>query len=315
MRTTTLLATILVAACSATGVPDPGGAEQGGNGVPDLAAGGQDDLPDLEFGGGTAGGLMKLAVIGDCRPPGQNGTASYPSTVLGGVFTRAQQLGAQFVVGTGDYIFADNATDVAKQIALFKQAASNYSAGPIYLTLGNHECDGLTSSNCPNLNETPNIQAFMANLAPPGASKPYFRLDVPTPFGKAKFLFVAANAWDALQQSWLQRQLADSTTYTFVVRHEPISDNKAPGVNPSEDLVTQAKLTLELNGHEHEYRRTSTNHVTSGNAGAPLNSGGDGYGLLLIEQTDAGDITAQEVDEATGNVTDTWTVTADGAAR
>lgn len=267
-------------------------------------------------GGGGSGGtrLMQFAVFGDCRPPSQNDTSHYPSAILGGVFKLAQQQGAQFVVGTGDYMFADNASAVAAQIPLFKQAAANYTAGPIYLTLGNHECDGYTNSNCPNLDETPNIQAFMANLAPPGATKPYFRIDVAAQHGKAKFLFVAANAWDTTQQSWLQTQLANPTTYTFVVRHEPITDSSAPGVTPSENLVQGAKLTLELNGHQHEYNHTSTNHVTSGNAGAPLNPG-NGYGVLIVQETEAGDVAVQEIDEATGSVTDTWTVTADGVAK
>ena len=36
----------------------------------------------------------------------------------------------------------------------------------------------------------------------------------------AKFVFVACNAWNSTQATWLDQQLAAATTYTFVVRHE-----------------------------------------------------------------------------------------------
>src|SRR5262249_14875183 len=156
----------------------------------------------------------------------------YPSGIIGNIFGLAKTLNAQFVIGTGDYMFANNATDVDAQVGLFQHAQSNFP-GPVYLTMGNHECNGLTASNCPNGNETPNVQAFVGKLAPRGLTTPYYGIDKDTPMGKAKFLFVAANAWSPTQQSWLQQQLADPTTYTFIVRHEPASTTEAPGVGPS----------------------------------------------------------------------------------
>jgi Calcineurin-like phosphoesterase len=278
---------------------------------PDMSA-----PPDLASGGGGSGGggggggqRLRFAVFGDCRPPNLDATSNYPSAIIGGVFKLAQQHGAQFVVGTGDYMFASTSSAVSAQVKLFQQARANY-AGPVYLTMGNHECNGFTASNCPQLNETPNVQAFMAQLAPSGATKPYYRIDVPTPLGAAKFVFVAANAWDATQQAWLQQQLASPTAYTFVIRHEPAADTSAPGVSPSESLIKQAAYTLELNGHTHEYRRVDTKHVISGNAGAPLTAGS--YGLLIIDQGTDGNITVTAIDEATGQAVDTWTVTPSG---
>ena len=254
---------------------------------------------------------MKFAVFGDCRPPNLEGTNNYPSAIIGGIFKLAQSMSAQFVVGTGDYMFSNTSSGVAAQVQLFQQARANYS-GPVYLDMGNHECNGYTASNCPNGNETPNVQAFMSQLAPSGVTKPYFRIDVQAMHGKAKFLFVAANAWDSNQQSWLQTQLADPTTYTFVIRHEPASNTQAPGVQPSESLVSQAPYTLELNGHTHEYKRVDTTHVISGNAGAPLNSGANSFGLLMLEELDNGNITVTEYDESSGQALDTWTVTPTG---
>ncbi|HEX9103845.1 MAG TPA: metallophosphoesterase, partial [Polyangia bacterium] len=252
-------------------------------------------------------------VFGDCRPPALEDTAGYPSAIVSNVFKLAQSNGAQFTVGTGDYMFSNTSTGVNAQVDLFLQARSNFS-GPVYLDMGNHECNGYTASNCPNGNETPNVQAFLSKLAPAGTTKPYYRIDIAAAHGTAKFLFVAANAWDSTQQSWLQQQLAQPTTYTFVVRHEPAADTSAPGVSPSESLIGAAANTLVLQGHTHEYKRVDTTHVISGNAGAPLQPGAAGYGVLIIEEQDNGNITVTEIDESSGQQLDTWTVTPSGGA-
>jgi hypothetical protein len=207
-------------------------------------------------------------------------------------------------------MFASTQTSVDAQVALFQQAAANFTAGPLYLTMGNHECTGATASNCPNLNETPNVQAFMSRLLPSGTTLPYYRIDKDTPMGKAKFLFVAANAWSTTQQTWLTQQLADPTTYTFIVRHEPASTTDAPGVTPSEQAMQGAPYTLALLGHSHEYRHVDTKHVISGNAGAPISYGN--YGLLLVQQQTNGNITVTEYDQASGAPLDLWSVTPDG---
>lgn len=284
-----------------------GGGGTGGGGSSGGGTG--DGSRDMATGGG--GGLLKFAVFGDCRPPNPDDTANYPSTIVSNIFALAQSKGAQFMLGTGDYMFASSQSAVTAQVALFKQAKAKYSAGPIYLAMGNHECTGATASNCPSLNETPNIQAFMQML-PSGVTKPYYRIDVNTPMGKAKFVFIAANAWDSTQQSWLQAQLVEPTTYTFVVRHEPTTSSGVPtGVPTSEGIVTAHPYTVEFLGHTHEYRHVDTQHVISGNAGAPLTNGNN-YGLLMVEQSMNGNITVSEIDEATGNTLDTWTVSPTG---
>jgi hypothetical protein len=298
-----------VCSCSSGGGGSGGGGSGGSGG-----GGGSGGSGGSGGAGGGGGSMMKFAVFGDARPPNLDDTSGYPSAVIGNIFALAQKNGAQFVVGTGDYMYADNASAVNAQVPLFKTAMANFTAGPIYLTMGNHECTGYTDSNCPNLNETPNVQAFMT-LLPSGVTKPYYRIDVATPLGTAKFLFVAANSWDSAgtQQAWLSAQLAQATTYTFVMRHEATTDATAPGVTPSENLINKAAYTLELNGHTHEYRRLDTKHVISGNGGAPL-TGGGGYGLLIVTQLANGNLTVDEIDESSGNVTDTWSVTPAGAA-
>src|SRR5262245_2387202 len=103
-------------------------------------------------GGGDEQTLLKFAVFGDVRPANLNATADYPTAVITAVFTQAQALGAQFAVGTGDYMFAKTAAAVDAQVALLLQAESNFK-GPVYHDLGNHECTGYTDSNCPAGNE------------------------------------------------------------------------------------------------------------------------------------------------------------------
>jgi hypothetical protein len=262
-------------------------------------------------------GMLTFAVFGDGRPPNMNDTTGYPSTILSGIFSGAQSKGAQFVVGTGDYMFADQESAVSAQGALLLQAEGAFT-GPVYHALGNHECTGATASNCPNGNETPNVKFFMEKLVPAGTANPWYRVDVKTPLGNAKFLFLAPNAWSDAQSSWLKTQLADETTYTFIVRHEPDNSHGfgAPGLGASSSLISGTKYTLLIEGHSHEYNHVSTNEVISGNGGAPLSGWGAGsnYGFLLVQQLVDGNLSIGEIDEATGMQTDTWKVTPTGQA-
>jgi hypothetical protein len=293
----------LVAACGAPAKKsnDGGAGDMGSS--PDFSVG-----PD--FGGPKVGNGFKFAVFGDCRP--DSGSAPYPAAIINNIFSLAQSKGAQFVIGTGDYMNTDYnvSAQIAQmqidaEVAQFKQAQAKFTAGPIYLAMGNHECTGATLSNCPSYNETPNMRAFMT-LLPSGMDKPYYRVDEDTPLGKAKFIFIAPNAWDQTQDAWLKTQLADATPYTFVVRHEPSTSWNIPAsVTTSEGYIAVSKYTLELLGHTHEYRHVDEKHVISGNAGAQL-GGSSFYGLLLVEQNTDSSFTVQEIDQASGNVIDTF---------
>jgi hypothetical protein len=253
-------------------------------------------------------GPLNFAVFGDTRPPSPNDTAGYPTTIVSGIFKVAQQHNVQFAVGTGDYMFASVESEVGKQLDLLHTAESELQA-PVFHTMGNHECTGATASNCPNANETPNVRAFMSRLLPSGVTTPYYRVDVETPMGRAKFLFVAANAWSPAQESWLQAQLGEATEYTFVVRHEPPEVTSPPGVTPSDALLRTHPPTLLLLGHSHTYRRLDSRSVISGNGGAPMSSyGGTSFGLLVVTQEADGNIAVQEIDEATTMPTDSWKV-------
>ncbi|MCA1663428.1 MAG: metallophosphoesterase [Myxococcales bacterium] len=286
--------------------PDGGdGNGVGGNGSADLA------LPPAQNDGGVHGGaLLSFAVFGDCRPPLPEQTTGYPTMIVTGIFSRAETEGAQFVIGTGDYMNALTANAVDAQVNLFLGARASFT-GPVYLTMGNHECMTTTSGNCPNANETPNAKVYMSKLAPSGSTKPYFRIDMPTPLGSAKLVFIAANAWSTEQGDWLKTQLADPTHYTFVIRHEASNDQSAPGVGPSDALMMGAPLTVGFFGHTHVYQRVDPSHVIAGNGGAPLDSGTQ-YGFVLVKQRADGNLSLSAIDQATGNPIDAWAVTPDG---
>src|SRR5580704_13795662 len=171
--------------------------------------------------------------------------------------------------------------------------------------MGNHECTGLTSSNCGSGNPdgvTHDYAAFVSKLLGPIAQpNPYFEIDIRSAAGvwDAKFVFVAANAWTSAQGTWLERSMSRPTTYTFVVRHEPAAAVSAPGVAPSEAVMARYPYTLAIVGHNHTYARSAAREVTVGNGGAPL-SGAKDYGFAVASQQADGSIAVDMVDYASG---------------
>jgi hypothetical protein len=120
---------------------------------------------------------------------------------------------------------------------------------------------------------------------------------------------VAANAWNTAQQTWLQSTLAVHTTYTFIVRHEPANDARAPGVTPSEGMMSSAfnagNLTLSLTGHTHlvqlpggtqpygdSFGATLAYETIIGCGGAPLDAGpAYGYAVSTRRASDGAIVT------------------------
>src|SRR3954454_13179132 len=102
--------------------PDAGGEPGiGGNGSGDMAGGatGGD-------GGPVAGPLLSFAVFGDCRPPLPEDTTRYPTMIVSSIFAHAEDAGAQFVIGTGDYMNAFTQTAVDAQVNLFLGARAAF---------------------------------------------------------------------------------------------------------------------------------------------------------------------------------------------
>jgi hypothetical protein len=184
-------------------------------------------------------------------------------------------------------------------------AARALYSGVTFPAMGNHECTGATASNCgPGSTDgtTTNYDNFIKTmLSPIGQTNPYYSVNINSTSGTwtSKFVFIAGNAWDSTQSSWLSTTLAVSTTYTFVIRHEATEADTAPGVSPSDSIIAKYPLTLEINGHTHTYEWSDTNKVIVGNGGAPLTGSGD-YGYALIQQQSDGDITVDMIDYMSG---------------
>ena len=246
---------------------------------------------------GANGGSMSLlhfAAFGDVRPPNDNDTSGYPTSVAQSVFRGIEGLGVPFAVGTGDYMFAATSTAVTAQLDLFQSAEANYT-GYVFHCMGNHECNGRTASNCPNLNEYPNVTAFRSRLQ---ADLPevYHDFTVTTSLGDAHFILAAPNAWTSTQSTWLSNALnVTGPRYTFVFTHEPPNASGPPaGATEAEAIITRHTTTLRIYGHTHEYAHQTPNIVITGNAGAPLQHPGDHYGFVEVIQRADGNIVLNE---------------------
>ena len=271
-------------------------------------------------GGGGGGGVgpdggtvdhLFFAVVGDTRPGTENDTANYPTAVIDQIYSDLEAMSPrpQFVVGTGDYMFASpTGSEGAQQIQLYASAAKKFT-GPVFAAMGNHECTGYTTSNCASTT-TNNYTAFMNTLVTPlGKTKPYYTVHFQATDGSwtAKLVVIACNAWNSTEQSWLTQQLSTSTTYTILARHEPASATTAPCVNTVESLMTQYPYDLSLVGHTHTFKHPSTKEVVVGTGGAPLSSSTVPYGWATVEQTSSG-FKVTQYDQSTGLPVTSFTV-------
>jgi hypothetical protein len=259
---------------------------------------------------GSGGSLsaLRFAIVGDTRPANEDDTAGYPTAIIQKIFEDMESASPSipFSLATGDYQYANpTGTQSAPQLALYMGARAKYS-GVTFPGMGNHECTGYTDSNCgagSSDGTTKNYENFLSvMLKPQGQTSPYYSININSTKSGAwtsKFVFVAANAWNSTQSAWLTKTLAVATTYTFVIRHEATEANTAPGVTPSDEIINKYPLTLEINGHTHDYEWSSTNKCIVGNGGAPL-SGSGTYGYGLVQQESDGNITVDMIDYETG---------------
>ncbi len=269
-----------------------------------------------------AGGAVPelfFAIVGDTRPALIEDTAGYPAAIAKKIWQGVEGSGAPFAITTGDYIFAKaNGTQAVPQLDLYLGSAAAYT-GLRLPALGNHECTGATTSNCGSSGKdgfTKNYTAYMTKMVEPlGFDHSWYAFHVHAEDNSwtAKFVFVAANAWDNEQAIWLDTELAKPTTYTFVVRHEPVAANTAPGVKPSELIIKKYPVTLRLVGHTHTYSyKPDTHEVVVGNGGAPL-SGGVNYGYVLVKRRPDAAIEFRAIDYSTGKDFNYFAINADGS--
>jgi hypothetical protein len=274
-------------------------------------------------GAGPGGGLLdqlSFAVVGDTRPANLDDTAGYPTAIVQTIFgdVAADPAQPRFAVTTGDYMFASvTGGQVDPQLAAYLAARAAYS-GVVYPAMGNHECNGYTDSNCgPNGkdHEPANYMEFIARMAMPiGEARPYYieRFAALDASWTAKVIFIAANAWDAAQQAWLDAVLTEPTTYTFVVRHEPPDSNTAPGVEPTTLTLAKFPLTMLITGHTHTYQHIPAyREIIVGNGGAPLTSAFD-YGYVTVVRQSDGTLQVTSKDYQTLATIDQFSVNPDG---
>lgn len=270
--------------------------------------------------GGTID-TLSFAIVGDTRPASEDDTAAYPTAVITKIWQDVEAANPRpaFALSTGDYQFSNPyGSEAPKQLKLYLQARSAFT-NIVFPALGNHECTGGTASNCGKGNKdgiTNNYTAFLSQLLGPLNKKlPYYEIDVngANDAWTSKFLFVAANAWDSAQSTWLDTAMAKATTYTFVVRHEGSIATTAPGVTPSANIMAKHPYTLLIAGHTHTYEYFSKEkQVIVGNGGAPL-SGKVNYGYVIARQRMDGAIEFKEYDYSTNAVGQTFAVKADGS--
>jgi hypothetical protein len=273
-------------------------------------------------------------VVGDTRPPNEDDPSGYPTSIITTIFQdlQAQSPRPALVLATGDYQFSSvsNTSGANEQLQTYMTARAAFTGG-FFPAMGNHECGVATgcstSDNCNCVTgqggtASANFNAFLSEMMQPlGQSLPYYSINVSAMDSSwtAKFVITAANAWDSAQQSWLQTTLAQPTTYTFVVRHEPTdtaANDVPPGVAGVDALLTQYPYTLLLVGHTHNYGHftsyepgtlacgstcpPASQAVVIGNGGAPLSSSKYDYGYVLFSQRCDGAIVADEYDYMSG---------------
>jgi hypothetical protein len=285
-----------------TGTADTGASDTGAGdgGLPTLPS---PTLPPVSMSN------LVFGAWGDVRPANPDDTANFPDKIISAIFAGLQAQGITYTINAGDHCFQ---TDTNSGAACHDQFVNhfmpdmraNYS-GTLIPTMGNHEGCGYfadTTGNCTSWTSGL-VHDFLVDVVQPTTGQsayPYYSVLVHGSWGTAKFIHVAANAWTNAQNTWLTSTLNVPTTYTFGVRHEPASDNRAPGVDPSEALYSShhssGTLTLSITGHTHliqlpggtqpygdPYGSTQAYEIILGNAGAPLDAG-PYYGFAVMQR-------------------------------
>ena len=264
---------------------------------------------------------LRFAIVGDTRPANEDDTPQYPTEIITQIWQDVADAAPQpaFGISTGDYMNASpGGGQQDAQLDQYLGARAHYPRD-VYAAMGNHECTGSSLSNCgadATDGETPNYEAFMERMVRPfGVDRPWYvvHLAAADASWTAKLVVIAANAWSDEQASWLDATLAQPTTYTFVVRHEPHVAITIDGVVASQTILAKYPLTLLLTGHVHTYQRyPDAKEVVIGNGGAPLVSGVD-YGYAIAFRRPDGAIDLTEYDYASHAVIDHFAIAADGS--
>ncbi len=304
-----LVTGLALAACAGSGAGSSTGQSSSGS-APSPEGVSDSGFPLITVDGGTLAELV-FAVVGDTRPLNPDDTSGYPVGTINAIYGALKLVNPapQFIIGTGDYQYVTPGSgQSAAQVGKYLAAAALYPAA-LLAAMGNHECTGYTDSECgPNGadGETENYKTFLALMAAPlGATTAYYSVPLKAADGAwtAKVVCVAANAWDSAQATWLAGVLAQPTTYTFLVHHEPSDETKKlPALTQINALVAAAPtpITLRLVGHSHTFRMGygAANEVIVGNGGVPQTTGS--FGFALVSRESSGNLRLTQYDELSG---------------
>jgi hypothetical protein len=256
--------------CTGDSATEPGDA-----GIPDagsiiaLDAGLPADAGVLTVGadGGTVD-LLDFVFTGDTRPvscwtPANDASNPYPSASFQQIVARMAQVQPQFAFDLGDHMYEcdENLADANQMMGKYTAALSGFQPA-FFMTMGNHECGAGSTADCSARPSDANATAYLAALAKISKQPlPYYKVDVQTRLGLARFVFLADNWYSAAAQSWAESTLADAdlnAKYTFIVKHYPIAvavGSLREGPPWSYNLITSGrhKYSLVLTAHTHDY--------------------------------------------------------------
>jgi hypothetical protein len=142
--------------------------------------------------------------------------------IVAAIFSGLQSLNVPVTVDVGDHCFEAAATAGGtchtQMVRHFMAQRASYS-GKLLPTMGNHEgcvADAATTGNCTAPYTSYILQDFLNDVVQPstGQSSPYYSVVLYGSWGTAKFIHVAANAWNSTQNTWVANSLAVATTYT-----------------------------------------------------------------------------------------------------
>lgn len=262
---------------------------------------------------GGAVDRLWFAVTGDTRPPSCDESDLYPRKAIAEIAASMKALRVQFALDLGDHMYVCNGSraEAEQQMGFYMTAVA---AGPstFFMTLGNHDCGSTfarrgPASGCFPGSGDANFRAYLAAL---GRPLPYYAIDVTTAAGLARFVFVADDAYDAVQADWLERTLADADARartTVIARHHPMGGPRSG--NPEiVQTIERHRYTLLLSAHLHTYahgRDHGGRAAILGLGGAPSSSP-PGFATVL-EHAD-GSLTFTPRDAQGQPVRSAWTV-------
>ncbi len=260
---------------------------------------------------GGAVDLLDFVLTGDTRPPTCSSAATYPTATFAQIAQAMASMHPQFALDLGDhmYVCSQNAAAAQTQMALYVQGLVGFPV-PFFMTMGNHECEG--GADCSANPTDANYAAFIAALAQVShETMPYYALQIQTRFGRASFVFIADDFFDAAAQSWLENTLTDAdanSVYTIIVKHHPVTGSRMGPTGPLTVLQSH-HYSLILTAHDHNYAHNTTQFggrsVICGLGGA--NATHTGY--CRVQQKSDGTLLFTQYD-INSNPGSSWTVTA-----